>query len=322
METNIGILLAYLENVCQKVTFSPKRGAKHKYSRASFVIFFVVMFLKKIHRFKSMHKYAQQHYQSFGWSSCPTRKTIRVRFEALPALLQVLIPELAKVFALKDTHFDFKWVFIDKSVFRSLGGIWHAKHMKTGFVPHPSIDIQASWAKSDYHGWRFGYGLHLIVNQYRFPLAAIVATASEKDYNFVESLIERIHLKISIIVGDRGYFCAEIIEKINQKLVVLLQTIKPFEQSCKNAIKDWYNNLILTPQAQWLYRLRKPSIEPTFAIIKELFNLNNENQLPYKGLAKVSAYLMTCTITIQIMMYHNYQNYQKLGDTTLFRTSF
>ena len=60
------------------------------------------MFLKKIHRFKSMHKYAQQHHQSFGWSSCPTRKTIRVRSEALPALLQVFIPELAKVFALKD----------------------------------------------------------------------------------------------------------------------------------------------------------------------------------------------------------------------------
>ena len=55
----------------------------------------------------------------------------------------------------------------------------------------------------------------------------------------------------------------------------------------------------------------------TFAIIKELFNLNDETQLPYKGLTKVSAYLMNCTITIQIMMYHNYQNHQKLGDTTL-----
>ena len=126
----MGILLAYLENVCQKVAFPLKRGAKHRYSRTSFV----VMFLKKIHRFKSMHKYAQQHYQSFGWSSCPIRKTIRVSVETLPALLQSLIPELAKVFALKNKCFDFKWVFIDKSVFRSLGGIWHAKHMKAGLV--------------------------------------------------------------------------------------------------------------------------------------------------------------------------------------------
>ena len=138
--------------------------------------------------------------------------------------------------------------------------------MKIGIVPHLSIDTEASWAKSDwaafrYHGWRFGYGLHLIVNEFRFPIAAIVATASEKDYNFVEILIGRIYQKISIIVGDRGYFCTEIIEKINQEFNVLLQTIKPFEQLCKNAVKDWYNNLILTPQAQWLYRLRKPSIE-------------------------------------------------------------
>ena len=322
METNIVILLTLLENVCQKVVFPLKRGANHKYSRASFIVFFVVMFLKKIHRFNSMHKYAQQHYRVFKWSSCPTRKTIRTRFEALPTLLQILIPEIAKVFAEQDKHFNFKWVFIDKSVFRSLGGIWHAKHMKLGIVPHPSIDTEASWAKSDYHGWRFGYGLHLIVNEFRFPIAAKVATACQKDYHFVETLIEHIYHKISIIVGDRGYFCAEVIEKINQKFDVLLQTIKPFEQSCKQPIKDWYNNLILTPQAQWLYRLRKPSIEPTFAIIKELFNLTDENQLPYKGLNKVSAYLMTCSITIQLMMYHNYQNHRKLGDTTTFRTSF
>jgi hypothetical protein len=53
--------------------------------------------------------------------------------------------------------------------------------MKEGIIPHTSIDTEASWAKSDYHGWRFGYGLHLIVNQFRFPIAAIVATASDKD---------------------------------------------------------------------------------------------------------------------------------------------
>ncbi|PWK28695.1 hypothetical protein LV89_00901, partial [Arcicella aurantiaca] len=103
---------------------------------------------------------------------------------------------------------------------------------------------------------------------------------------------------------------------------ILLQTIKGFEQSCKNNIKDWYNNLVSTPQARWLYRLRKPSIEPTFAIIKELFNLKDENQLPFHGVNRVSAYLLTCTITLQIMMIDNYNNNRNMGDTTSFRTNF
>lgn len=327
METNIGILLTFLEKICQEIKFSLKRGQPYKYSRASFIVFFVIMFIKKIHHFKAMHKYAQKHHRYFGWSFAPTRKTIRMRFEALPTIMQELIPALAQSLAMVDKKFNFKWVFIDKrfaarSVFRALGGLWHTKQMKEGIVPHHSIDTQASWAKSDYHGWRFGYGLHLIVNEFRFPIAATVATASDKDYSFVEMLIRSIHQKISIIVGDRGYFCADVIEKINHNFGILLQTIKPFEDSCKQAIKDWYNDLILTPQAQWLYRLRKPSIEPTFAIIKELFNLTDENQLPFKGLIKVSAYLLTCTITIQLMMYHNNLNNQNLGSTTHFRTCF
>jgi hypothetical protein len=322
METNIGILLSLVEGVCEKKSFSKKCGQPYVYSRASFIVFFVIMFLKKIHHFKAMYKFAQRHYQRFGWSKCPTRRTIKTRFEALPNLLPIVIPNIALNICSVNRCFEFKWAFIDKSVFRSLGGIWHTKHMKEGFVPHPSIDTDASWGKSDYHGWRFGYGLHLIVNEFRFPVAATVSTASDKDYNFVKKLLIYLHHKIGIVVGDRGYFCAEIIEQIKNEYDILLQTIKVFEQSCKNNIKDWYNNLVSTPQARWLYRLRKPSIEPTFAIIKELFNLKEESQLPFRGVKRVSAYLLTCTITLQLMMIDNYNNNRNMGDTSTFRTIF
>jgi hypothetical protein len=322
METNIGILVSYLEKVCQKIRFSPKRGSKHTYSSGSFIVFFVIMAIKRVYTYKGMYKYAQNHYTSFGWLRCPTRKTIKTRFEALPTLLQVVIPEIALHFASIHKSFDFKWGFVDKSVFRSLGGIWHQKHMKEGLIPHSSIDIEASWAKSDYHGWRFGYGLHLIVNQFRFPIAATVATASDKDYSFVEKLINRVHHKIGIIVGDKGYFSSKIIELCQNTYQILLQTNKIFAQPCSLKIAQWYNDLVQTVQAQLLYACRKPSIEPTFSLIKEFFNLNSENQLPYKGLNKVSAYLLTCTVSIQLMMYHNYRINKKLGDTTIFRTFF
>lgn len=322
METNIVILISYLDKVFEKIAFKAQRGQKVFYSRGSFIVFFVIMGLKKVHTFKGMHKYAQKNYTYFGWTKCPTRKTIKTRFEKLPALLQVVIPEIALFFSGFHTRFDFRWVFIDKSVFRSLGGIWHQNQKKEGLIPHNSIDIEASWAKSDYHGWRFGYGLHLIVNQYRFPIAATVATASDKDYSFVETLIKNVHHKIGIIVGDKGYFSIKIIELLNETYRILLQTNKMFAQSCISKLAIYYNDMIKTAQAQYLYKFRKPSIEPTFALIKELFHLTDENQLPYKGLNRVSAYLLVCTVTLQLMMYHNFKNNINLGDTTTFRTCF
>lgn len=60
--------------------------------------------------------------------------------------------------------FGYACSFADKSVFRALGGLWHKKHMLLKVVPHTSIDTEASWAKSEYHGWRFGF-----CNRYRFP---------------------------------------------------------------------------------------------------------------------------------------------------------
>lgn len=40
----------------------------------------------------------------------------------------------------------------------------------------------------------------------------------------------------------------------------------------------WYSDLIHTPQALLLYLKRKPSVEPTFALIKELFDLEGEKR--------------------------------------------
>lgn len=144
-----------------------------------------------------------------------------------------------------------------------------------------------------------------VVNQFRFPVAATVATASDKDYSFIEMLIQRIHHKIGIIVSDKGYFSSNIIELLKKNYRILLQTNKIFAQSCSNELAKWYNDLIKTAQVRYLYKFRKSSVEPAFSLMKEFFHLNDENQLPYKGLNKVSAYLLICTVTVQLMMYHS-----------------
>ncbi|GAB3806692.1 hypothetical protein GCM10028819_42550 [Spirosoma humi] len=69
------------------------------------------------------------------------------------------------------------------------------------------------------------------------------------------------------------------------------------------------------------YSRRKSSIEPTFAHIKELTQLSATNPLPYKGLARVSAYLLVASCTVQLMMYANFTNQQELGSMEAFKVS-
>jgi hypothetical protein len=47
---------------------------------------------------------------------------------------------------------------------RARGGVWHKKDRDAGVVPHTSIDTEAHWTKSGWHGWVYGWKLHLVVS--------------------------------------------------------------------------------------------------------------------------------------------------------------
>jgi hypothetical protein len=52
-------------------------------------------------------------------------------------------------------------VALDSTVLRARGGVWHKKDREAGEVPHTSIDTEAHWTKSGWHGWVYGWKLHL-----------------------------------------------------------------------------------------------------------------------------------------------------------------
>ncbi len=280
METKIKILYELLQSVWSAP--AKRRGRTYCYPWSSMLLFLMLLFLmimllKGIHSYKGMARYAKEHYGRFGWTSAPSRKTIARRFEALPAVVYRLMPLVAKAAStLNREAFSFRWVFIDKSVFRAKGGIWHQKHRQEGFVPHPSIDTDASWAKSAYHNWRFGYGLHLVCNQHRFPMACSVTTAASKDTTQLVPLLVDFVGQVGVVVADAGYRALTLIKQ----LLTCWQVFVLLPYCFRGAnLTDWqqdYNLLAQTPQARLLYKQRKSSIEPVFALIKELFHLTGE----------------------------------------------
>ena len=283
-----------------------KGGRRRIYTDTSFILFFISMFLNGIFKYKKMARIVKKDFAKYGFPKPPSRKTIRRRFQQLPAVIIYMIPQIAVFCYKKVCHktFNIKYLFSDKSIFRAKGGLWHKKFMKKGIVPHSSIDTDASWSYSPYHKWRFGYALLLIVNQNRFPVAAIADTGNLNEPKSIEKMITPIYKHIGIIVGDAAYKVFKVIKTLFSDYNILLQV----RTEVKDKAMEWYRSLIYTPQALRLYLKRKPSVEPAFALIKELFNLDGNKQLPYQGKKYVVPFLLITAITIQIMAVYNFFN--------------
>jgi hypothetical protein len=43
-------------------------------------------------------------------------------------------------------------VAIDSTTLQAKGGVWHKKDREAGIVPHSSIDTEAGWTYSGWHG--------------------------------------------------------------------------------------------------------------------------------------------------------------------------
>lgn len=315
-------LINFLANVLQRFrTEHPKSGKPYTYTEVGMLLFLMTMFLKRIFAFQTMARYAAIHYRRFGFQTAPSRQTIRRRFYALPAILQRLIPLVAEEAIPLDECFAHEGIgFIDKCLFWAKGGIWHKKQMKTGIVPTPTIDTEATWGFTPYRRrWVFGYGLHALVNRFRFPLSAWVTTASAKDDQQVLPLLTVLPQTLLILVGDKGYRVLTTIKRVFKDLHTFVLTQKPYKR-CADAFTAWYSRLITAEEALALYWRRKPSVEPCFSLIKELFALTDRKPLPYKGLHKNQCFLFTAVVTLQCLMIFNSIYSLELRSLSTFKT--
>lgn len=317
MSESIQPLFRFLQTIEAQTQSKPTRGRPLRYSHTAMLLFFITMALKGIHAFKTMTDYAEQHYARFGFEQAPSRKTLRRRFLALPTVIQIFMPRLAAEAHALDERFDFRIAFVDKSLFRACGGIWHKRDMKTGRVPHVSIDTDASWGRSAYHGWRFGYGLHLLCNSQRFPVMASVTTASTKEYHVLAWLLSPLAKECLLVVADAGYRSIRVLKDVWKQLRIFV--LLPCRFKTLSVSKRWYNTLFDRTRAQWLYARRKPSIEPVFSLVKQLYALTGEAPLPYRGLARVQAYLLLSAFSVQVLMLYNSIHRHPLQATKPFR---
>ncbi len=139
----------------------------------------------------------------------PSRRTWERRLATLPSTLPARIGCLGRhLVGLLDPWADGgRAVAIDSTVLWARGGVWHKKHREAGVVPHTSIDTEAGWTKSGWHGWVYGWKLHLVttVAGVWIPLAAELTPANVADTEPAPRLLDELPFEAGVVLGDTQY---------------------------------------------------------------------------------------------------------------------
>jgi hypothetical protein len=237
----------------------------------------------------------------------PDRTTLSRRYKALYPRLQAFVLFVGQDAETLDERFESHDLYEDKSLFKAQGPVWHQSDRQIGRIPEKlrHLDTDASWSKSAYHGWVYGYGMHLTNNGAGFPKLVQVETAAYSEAQAVqhkESMILQV-LHPDTFSGDNGYTAARRIRQWAAQGVVLLT---PAIKWVNGRYAQAYHTFIQRPDNALLLRARRTAIEPVFDLIAKLIRADdNHKQLPIQRLVNVRTCLALATLSLQIAMILN-----------------
>lgn len=235
----------------------------------------------------------------------PTRRTWERRLATLPDHLPGLIRHLGQhlVALLLPWGQQQGATAVDSTPLRAKGGVWHKKDREAGVVPHSTIDTEAHWGKSGYHGWWYGWKLHLACTAAGLwiPLAARLTPANVADNTIAPHLVADLPAVIRYILGDTHYNDPELRLRCEQDQRWLIATHKgPHPRTDPGA-----------PVRQLFHRLRSQAIEPFNGLFKNIFEWGG--QVPVKGLRRTQLFVLGAVLLYQLVLLYQFEEQRPLG---------
>ena len=221
--------------------------------------------------------------------------------------MQQFISFISVYASLLDEVFSQAHLVEDKSLFKALGPVWHQSDRKAGRIPDKlrHLDTEATWGKSGYQGWVYGYGLHLTCNQAAFPQLIEVETGSVSEavvFTRKEAFILNT-LKPDTLAADNSYTKAM---RIRRWLKLRVFLLTPAKKWVEGRFATAYHQLIKSPELALCLKKRRTSIEPLFDLIALVLGTTGQHkQLPIQRLDKVRTCLALATLSVQIAMIAN-----------------
>ncbi len=230
----------------------------------------------------------------------PTRRTWERRLKALPTTLPAQIGCFGRslVALLQPWATGGRAVALDSTVLRARGGVWHKKDREKGEIPHTSIDTEAHWTKSGWHGWVYGWKLHLAtaVAAVWIPLAAELTAANTADNEVAPALIQHLPPEARFVLGDLHYNAPTV------------QTA--CEQSERILVTPQYGPSPHTDDGvevrRLFHELRSRAIENFNEQFKGIFD--GHGQVPTKGLRNTQRFALGAILVYQLTLLYRFEH--------------
>jgi len=183
---------------------------------------------------------------------------------------------------------------IDSTVLIARGGVWHKKDREKGEVPHTSIDTEAHWTKSGWHGWVYGWKLHIVVTaacNAWLPLATEVTPANIADNEQAPTMIEVLPAGLRFLLGDQHYHDQTLLQQCANRACTLLTSF-----TGKNNPYPHHDDGVEVRKV--LHKTRSIAIENFNEHFKAIFDIHGA--VPTKGLLATQRFVLSAVFVYQL----------------------
>lgn len=230
----------------------------------------------------------------------PSRRTWERRLAAIPATLPAQIGCLGRhlVELLQPWAACGRAVAIDSTILRAKGGVWHKKDREQGVVPHTSIDTEAHWTKSGWHGWVYGWKLHIVctVAAVWIPLAADLTPANAADNEVAPRLLDELPPEAHFVLGDKHYNDPDLRQRCEAADRILVTTRRGPYPHTDSGVEV----------RRLFHKLRSIAIENFNEQFKGIFDAHG--QVPTKGLLNTRRFALSAILLYQLALLYRFDH--------------
>jgi Transposase DDE domain len=311
-------LLVTLVKLIDELPWPPEpakrpRGRPQTYSDRLIVKALVIMIIRRLYTAYALLAFLDQadllpqqlRLLLYEQGRFPSRRTWERRLARLPQSLPGLIGccgrHLVALVGPWATHG--RAVAFDSTPLATGGGVWHKTHREQGVVPHTSIDTEAGWSKSGWHGWWYGWKLHLAVTvgSVWIPVAAELTVANRGDNEVAPLLLVQLPVEVRYVLGDTQYNDPDLRNRCHRRGCDLIATRRgpyPHHDGGVEVRKVFH-------------QLRSQAIEPFNGLFKNVFEWRGK--MPVKGLQRSQLLALGAVVIYQLVLLYQHKRNLPFG---------
>jgi len=300
-------LIGLIERIPSPPPPPRRRGRPIVYSEKLFLKALVIMIVRRLHKVGELLAVLDEPTPEMRMvrellceeGHFPTRRTFERRLKALPERLPDQIGCLGRhlVEVLKPWESRGRAVALDSTTLQAKGGVWHKKHREAGVVPHTSIDTEAAWTKSGWHGWVYGWKLHLAITVAGMwiPISARLTPADVADNTVAPALIEELPDAARFVLGDTHYNAENVREKCEQT--------ERFLVTSKRGAYPHTDSRVEVRRV--FHKLRSLATENFNEHFKSIFDVHE--QVPTKGRVNTTRFALGAVFVYQLALLYRHE---------------